>query len=57
MNHSLINGYRNTFLKVRFLTINEAYETGVEILIYRCDNQLDGIELIPESLKFDLSLK
>ena len=21
MNHSLINGYRNTFLKVRFLTI------------------------------------
>lgn len=38
-------------------TLNEAYEVGVEILVYRCDNQLDGIELIPESLKFDLSLK
>ena len=35
-------------------TLNEAYESGVEILVYRCDNQLDGIELIPESLDFDL---
>ncbi|MBQ6099786.1 MAG: DNA/RNA nuclease SfsA [Methanobrevibacter sp.] len=35
-------------------TLNEAYEEGVEILVYRCDNQLDGIELIPESLDFDL---
>ncbi len=35
-------------------TLNEAYENGVEILVYRCDNQLDGIELIEESLDFDL---
>ena len=35
-------------------TLNEAYAEGVEILVYRCDNQLTGIELIPESLDFDL---
>lgn len=35
-------------------TLNDAYDVGVEILVYRCDNQLDGIELIPESLDFDL---
>ncbi|WP_405293017.1 DNA/RNA nuclease SfsA [Methanobrevibacter sp.] len=35
-------------------TLNEAYSKGVEILVYRCDNQLEGIELIPESLDFDL---
>ncbi len=35
-------------------TLNEAYEEGVEILVYRCDNQLTGIDLIPESLDFDL---
>lgn len=35
-------------------TLNEAYEAGVEILVYRCDNQLEGIELIPEPLDFDL---
>ena len=35
-------------------TLNEAYQEGVEILVYRCDNQLDGIDLIPESLDFDL---
>ncbi|WP_405320350.1 DNA/RNA nuclease SfsA [Methanobrevibacter thaueri] len=35
-------------------TLNDAYEAGVEILVYRCDNQLDGIELVPESLDFDL---
>ena len=35
-------------------TLNEAYSEGVEILVYRCDNQLDGIELVPESLDFDL---
>lgn len=35
-------------------TLNEAYEEGVEILVYRCNNQLDGIELVPESLDFDL---
>lgn len=35
-------------------TLNEAYDKGVEILVYRCDNRLDGIDLIPESLDFDL---
>ena len=35
-------------------TLNEAYAEGVEILVYRCDNQLSGIELIPEPLDFDL---
>lgn len=35
-------------------TLNDAYGEGVEILVYRCDNQLSGIELIPESLDFDL---
>lgn len=34
--------------------LNEAYEAGVEILVYKCDNRLDGIDLIPESLDFDL---
>ena len=36
-------------------TLNEAYEEGVEIIVYKCDNQLDGIELIPQSLDFDLT--
>ena len=36
-------------------TLNEAYDAGVEILVYNCDNRLDAIELIPESLEFDLS--
>jgi sugar fermentation stimulation protein A len=35
-------------------TLNEAYANGVEILVYGCDNRLDGIDLIPESLDFDL---
>ena len=36
-------------------TLKEAYGEGVEILVYKCDNQLDGIELIPEPLDFDLA--
>ncbi len=36
-------------------TLNEAYSQGVEILVYKCDNQLDGIKLIPEPLDFDLA--
>ena len=36
-------------------TLNEAYENGVEILVYKCDNSLNGIKLIPEPLGFDLS--
>ena len=35
-------------------TLNEAYAEGVEILVYRCDNQLSSIELILEPLDFDL---
>ena len=35
-------------------TLNDAYDAGVEILVYRCDNQLSGIEFVPESLDFDL---
>ena len=34
--------------------LNDAYDAGVEILVYKCDNQLDGIDLVPESLDFDL---
>ncbi|WP_407379918.1 DNA/RNA nuclease SfsA [Methanobrevibacter sp.] len=36
-------------------TLNEAYENGVEILVYKCDNRLNGIDLIPEAIDFDLS--
>ena len=36
-------------------TLNEAYDVGVEILVYKCDNQLDGIRLVPEPLDFDLA--
>lgn len=35
-------------------TLNEAYDEGVEILVYKCDNRLGGIDLIPKSLDFDL---
>ena len=35
-------------------TLNDAYDAGVEILVYRCDNRLDGIDLISEPLDFDL---
>ncbi len=35
-------------------TLNDAYDAGVEILVYRCDNRLEGIQLVPESLDFDL---
>ena len=38
-------------------TLNEAYDAGVEILVYKCDNRLDGIDLVPESLGFDLNPK
>ena len=36
-------------------TLNEAYENGVEILVYKCDNRLNGIDCIPEAIDFDLS--
>ncbi|MDL2246047.1 DNA/RNA nuclease SfsA [Methanobrevibacter sp. OttesenSCG-928-K11] len=35
-------------------TLNKAHSQGVEILVYKCKNNLEGIELIPKSLKFDL---
>lgn len=35
-------------------TLNEAYDEGVEILVYKCDNQLDGIKFVSKSLNFDL---
>lgn len=35
-------------------TLNEAYDEGVEILVYKCDNQLDGIKFVPKSLDFNL---
>lgn len=36
-------------------TLNEAYENGVEIIVYKCDNRLDGITLLPSPLDFDLA--
>lgn len=36
-------------------TLNEAYDNGVEILVYKCENSLEGIKLIPEPLDFELS--
>ena len=36
-------------------TLNEAYDEGVEILVYKCENTLDGIRLISDPLDFDLS--
>lgn len=38
-------------------TLNEAYENGVEILVYKCDNRLDGINLIAQAMDYDLSKK
>ena len=35
-------------------TLVEAENAGVEILVYKCNNTLEGIELVPESLKYDL---
>lgn len=35
-------------------TLVEAYENGVEILVYKSENTLDKISLIGESLDFDL---
>ena len=34
-------------------TLKKAHESGVEILVYKCDNQLDGIELLPNPLTFN----
>ena len=37
-------------------TLVEAKKEGVEILVYKCRNSLDGIELIPKSLDYDLEV-
>lgn len=36
-------------------TLNEAYEKGVEILVYKCENSIDEIKLVPEAVEFDLA--
>ena len=36
-------------------TLNEAYDEGVEILVYKTENTLDGINFVEESLDFELS--
>ena len=36
-------------------TLNEAYQKVVEIIVNKCDNRLDGIDLVPEAIDFDLS--
>ena len=36
-------------------TLNEAYENGVEILVYKCDNRLNGIDLLSKAIDFDLT--
>ena len=38
-------------------TLVEAENAGVEILVYKCNNTLEGIELVPKSLDYDLSRK
>ena len=35
-------------------TLNKAYDEGVEILVYKTENTLEKIELIGNSLKFNL---
>lgn len=35
-------------------TLKKAYSEGVEILVYKTENRLDGIELVGSSLDFDL---
>ncbi|MBE6500034.1 MAG: DNA/RNA nuclease SfsA [Methanobrevibacter thaueri] len=38
-------------------TLNQAHKEGVEILVYKCNNQLNAIELIPKPIKFNLNKK
>jgi sugar fermentation stimulation protein A len=35
-------------------TLSKAYAEGVEILVYKSDNKLDKIEIIEETIEFDL---
>ncbi|MBP5783995.1 MAG: DNA/RNA nuclease SfsA, partial [Methanobrevibacter sp.] len=34
--------------------LNKAYDEGVEILVYKTENTLDNIELVGQSLEFNL---
>lgn len=36
-------------------TLNEAEKEGVEILVYKTENTLEGIKFIPEKISYDLS--
>lgn len=36
-------------------TLNEAYKAGVEILVYKTENTLDGINFVEKPIDFDLS--
>lgn len=36
-------------------TLNEAYNAGVEILVYKTENTLDGIKFVEKPIDFDLS--
>lgn len=36
-------------------TLLKAYNKGVEILVYKCENSLNDIKIIPHALKFDLN--
>ena len=37
-------------------TLNEAYDAGVEIVVYKTENTLESIEVTGEALDFDLSI-
>ena len=37
-------------------TLNEAYDAGVEIMVYKTENTLESIEVTGEALDFDLSI-
>lgn len=55
--HPLANSFRpNWENDPKFSeTLNEAYDEGVEILVYKTENTLDSINFIPQPIDFDLS--
>lgn len=55
--HPLANSFRpNWENDPKFSeTLNEAYDEGVEILVYKTENTLDSINFIPKPIDFDLS--
>lgn len=38
-------------------TLATAYDKGVEILVYKCENSLDNIEIIGKAIEYDLTTK